>query len=182
MRADSTRDYDYSGHYATAKRLPGVLERVKSGETLTGFEEACREVRQELLDHAGGDDIPVTRRLLVDAVLGSWILLQSADSYLASIGEGVVDKRNRRLRRIVLDRQRVADSLVKQVQALGVDPSRPKLAALATLLGSAEPPNGNGAACAAQDGDAAGPDDPTPHPPPEAATEPLRRSDGATED
>jgi hypothetical protein len=59
----------------------------------------------------------------VEAALGTKIVLDSLDRYLfelAGLG-GLVNRRNRRAYSIVADRMRVADSLTRQLQALGLD-------------------------------------------------------------
>ena len=59
----------------------------------------------------------------MEAALGTKIVLDSLHRYLfelAGLG-GLVNRRNRRAYSIVADRQRVADSLTRQLAAVGLD-------------------------------------------------------------
>jgi hypothetical protein len=125
-RARRPRAYHQSGRYTLTRRLPGVLERVADqtlpDTALTPLEAAARAWRRDVLTDLGGD-VPATRLALVDAAVGSWIILTSVDRYLFALAaqDGLVNKRSRRVFAIVADRQRVADSLKGQLLAIGLE-------------------------------------------------------------
>ena len=80
--------------------------------------------RDEILEDLGGDTVSAAKRAILDAAVGSKIILSRLDSFLfelAGSGRGMVNRRGRYAYRIVNDRMRVSDSLVKQLAALGLD-------------------------------------------------------------
>jgi hypothetical protein len=122
------RPYLASGHIIVAKAMPFLVERVTDPavpETaLTPLERTVRGWRAEILEDLGGDAVSAAKRAILDAAVGSKIILSSLDSFLfalAGSGRGLVNRRGRYAYRIVNDRMRVADSLVKQLATLGLD-------------------------------------------------------------
>ena len=122
------RTYHRSGEHIVAKAMPFLVERVTDSavpETaLSPLERTVRGWRDEILEDLGGDTVSAARRAILDAAVGSKIILSSLDAFLfqlASSGQGMVNRRGRYAYRIVSDRQRVADSLVKQLSTLGLD-------------------------------------------------------------
>lgn len=122
------RPYHQHGQGLIAKALPYLLDRVKDlaigADALSPLERAARGWRAEVLDDLGGAEVvPATKRAVLDAALGSKILLDSLDRYLFELAGtgGLVNRRNRRAFAIVTDRMRVADGLARQLQALGLD-------------------------------------------------------------
>jgi hypothetical protein len=122
------RPYLASGHLIVAKALPFLVERVTDPavpETaLSPLERTVRGWRDEILEDLGGDTVSAARRTVLDAAVGSKIVLSSLDAFLfqlASSGRGMVNRRARHAFPIVHDRMRVADSLVKQLATLGLD-------------------------------------------------------------
>ncbi len=122
------RPYQHSGHHVVNKALPYLLERVTDpaipDETLSPVELAARAWRQEVIADLGGlNTVPAAKRALLDAATGTKIILDSLDRYLFELAErgGLVNRRNRKAFGIVQDRMRVADSLARQLQALGMD-------------------------------------------------------------
>ncbi len=123
------RPYLASGHHIVAKALPLLVERVTDpgvpDERLSPLERAVRGWRDEILMDLGGPEtVSAAKRAVLDAAVGSKIILSSLDGFLfelASSGRGMVNRRGRYAYRIVNDRMRVADSLVKQLAALGLD-------------------------------------------------------------
>ncbi len=122
------RPYNPSGQHVVAKAVPYLVQRVTDpsvpDETLTPLERAVRGWRLEILEDLGGDAVSAAKRAVLDAAVGSKIILSSLDSFLfdlAGSGRGMVNRRGRYAYRIVNDRMRVADSLVKQLAALGLD-------------------------------------------------------------
>lgn len=122
------RPYQRSGLHVVNKALPFLLERVANAavpdELLSTVELAARAWRQEILADLGGSDaVPAAKRALLDAATGTKIILDSLDRYLFELAEigGLVNRRNRKAFAVVQDRMRVADSLTRQLQALGMD-------------------------------------------------------------
>ena len=111
-----------------AKSLPLLVERVTDPavpETaLSPLERTVRGWRDEILEDLGVDTVSATKRAILDAAVGSKIILSSLDSFLfelAGSGRGMLNRRGRYAYRIVNDRMRVSDSLVKQLVALGLE-------------------------------------------------------------
>ncbi len=111
-----------------SKAVPYLLERVTDlsvpDETLSPVELAARAWRQEVIADLGGlESVPAAKRALLDAATGTKIILDSLDRYLFELAEsgGLVNRRNRKAFAVVQDRMRVADSLSRQLQALGMD-------------------------------------------------------------
>ena len=122
------RPYHRSGEHIITKAMPFLVERVTdpavSETALSPLERIVRGWRAEILDDLGGDTVSAAKRATLDAAVGSKIILSSLDAFLfqlASSGQGMVNRRGRYAYRIVSDRQRVADSLVKQLSTLGLD-------------------------------------------------------------
>jgi hypothetical protein len=122
------RQYLASGHLIVAKAAPYLVERVADlrvpDDALTPVERTVRGWRAEILEDLGGDTVSAAKRAILDAAVGSKIILSSLDAFLfqlASSGRGLVNRRGRYAYRIVHDRLRVADSLVKQLATLGLD-------------------------------------------------------------
>jgi hypothetical protein len=111
------RPYQRSGEHIVAKALPFLVERVTDPAVPeTALSPLERTVR--------GWRVSAARRAILDVAVGSKIILSSLDSFLfqlASSGRGMVNRRARYAFRIVNDRMRVADSLVKQLATLGLD-------------------------------------------------------------
>jgi hypothetical protein len=142
------RPYHRSGEHVITRALPYLLERVADqgipDQELSPIERAARSWRIEVLDDLGGpESVPATKRAVLDAALGSKILLDSLDRYLFALAaeDGLVNRRNRRAFAIVSDRMRVADGLARQLQALGLErkeaPAPDLKAYLATRAGQA---------------------------------------------
>lgn len=108
--------------------VPELLARIAdvgvSAAELTPVELAAREWRNEVLEDLGGPGaVSAARRALVGAAVGSKILLDSIDRYLFELAaaDRLVNRRSRRVFAIVADRMRVADSLARQLQTLGLE-------------------------------------------------------------
>jgi hypothetical protein len=122
------RPYHRSGEHIVAKAMPFLVERVTDpavpGTALSPLERTVRGWRDEILEDLGGDTVSAAKRAVLDAAVGSKIVLSSLDAFLfalAGSGRGLVNRRGRYAYRIVNDRMRVADSLVKQLSTLGLD-------------------------------------------------------------
>jgi len=122
------RPYQRSGLHVVNKALPYLLERVTDlaipDETLSPVELAARTWRQAVIADLGGlESVSAAKQALLDAATGSKIILDSLDRYLFKLAEsgGLVNRRNRKAFAVVQDRMRVADSLTRQLQALGTE-------------------------------------------------------------
>jgi hypothetical protein len=122
------RPYHRSGEHIITKALPFLVERVGDAtvpdHALTPLERTVRGWRAEILDDLGGDTVSAAKRAVLDAAVGSKIILSSLDAFLfqlASSGQGMVNRRGRYAYRIVSDRMRVADGLARQLQTLGLE-------------------------------------------------------------
>jgi len=119
------RRYDQSGVNTLKRQLPDVLARVSDDtlarDKLAPLEVAARDWRESVIRDLGGrDTITTTKLALVNATLGSWLLLNTVDSYLMRVDCGIIDRKHKALDPIAEQRTRMADSLVRQLQALGL--------------------------------------------------------------
>jgi hypothetical protein len=146
------RLYQKTGATFLGKRLPSILARI-SDDTITDLsplEQAAKSWRDAMIDHLGGlDAITPPQRTLLATACGSWILLSTLDSYcfeLAATG-GLVSRKHRQAFPVVEQRARLADSLVRQLQTLGIDRKAPPVQTLAEIIDAAKTAhaNGNGA-------------------------------------
>lgn len=101
-----------------SRALPHLTERVADAsvpdDALTAVERAAREWRRDVLADVGGAEaVSATRRALLDAAVGSVIILHSLDAFLFQMAaeQGLASRKYRRAFPIVGDRMRVADSL-----------------------------------------------------------------------
>lgn len=120
------RPYHRHGHGAVTKAMPYLLERVADpalpDDQLTPLDAAARAWRTEAEQDLGGE-LAATKRAALDVAMGSFILLSSVERYtfgLAARG-GLVNRRSRRAFPILETRMRLADSFMKQLQALGLE-------------------------------------------------------------
>jgi hypothetical protein len=127
-----SRSYQQHGLHTLKKALPHLVERVADesipSDALTPVESAAREFRADVLADLGGrEHVTATKLALLNACVGTWIVLSSLDHYvfeLAGSG-GLVNRRTRVAFGVVTDRQRVADTLVRQLLALGLEKRSP---------------------------------------------------------
>jgi hypothetical protein len=101
MTKPAKRSYHQHGAGVVSKAWPYLLERVKDqlirDDELSPIERAARSWRVEVLDDLGGQEaVPATKRAVLDAALGSKILLDSLDRYLFALAveDGLVNHRN----------------------------------------------------------------------------------------
>ena len=119
-KSDHARPYQQHGAYALENALAKVGSDAWMDELgLPG--EALRAWRQGLIDDLGGEDKVSTAQLaLVDLAVRSYLMLEHIDRWVLST-QNIVNKRDRKVFRIVLDRQRMADSLAKYLGMLGLE-------------------------------------------------------------
>ena len=125
---DGARPYTRSGLHIVSRALPHLTERVADAsipdEALSPVERVARDWRRDVLaDLGGGEAVSAARRAVLDAAVGSLIVLHSLDAYLFGLAaaQGLASRKYRRAFPIVADRIRVADSLARPLQALGLD-------------------------------------------------------------
>ena len=121
-RNRATREYHRTGAYPVERALPFLVERVKdphvADAALTPVERGARAWRGEVLHDLGGPEtVSAAKLALVEAALGTKIVLDSLDRYLFELAsiDGLANRRNRRAYSIVADRMRVADCLTRQL-------------------------------------------------------------------
>jgi hypothetical protein len=122
------RAYHQSGLHTLKKNLPHVLDRINDdtvpARDLSPLEAAARQWRDSVISDLGGREaLTTTKHALVNATLGSWLLLSTIDGYLFELAgkTGVVNRRTRSVFAVVEQRARIADSLLRQLVALGLD-------------------------------------------------------------
>ena len=125
---DGARPYTRSGRNIVSRALPHLTDRVADAsipdDALTPVELAARAWRRDVLADLGGPEVVIAARLaLLDAVVGSVIVLHSLDTFLFRMAgeQGLASRKYRRAFPIVTDRTRVADSLARQLQTLGLE-------------------------------------------------------------
>jgi hypothetical protein len=125
---EPSRRYDRSGVNSLRRLLPALLDRVNDDavltETLTDVEQIMRTFRNDLIADTGGRSTITSAKLaLVNAAVGSWLVLSCVDRYLVELAEvgQLVSRKHRRLFPIAEQRMRIADSLTRQLQTLGLD-------------------------------------------------------------
>jgi hypothetical protein len=140
-RRRDKRQYHRSGQHTLRRALPELLARVRDPDLadaeLSPIERAARAWRHDVVaDLGGAAAMPATKAALLDAIVGTKILLDSIDRYVIELAaqDGLVSRRYRSAFRIVSDRMRVADGLAKQLQALGLAAAAPAPPDLAVYL------------------------------------------------
>jgi hypothetical protein len=149
------------------RALPFLVERVKdprvADDALTPVERGARAWRGEVLRDLGGPEaVSAAKLALVEAALGTKIVLDSLDRYLFELAslDGLANRRNRRAYSIVADRMRVADSLTRQLAAVGLDRQERPAIDLTTYLAQRRSSGARAESQATQAGDDYAPDEP----------------------
>ncbi len=123
-KSDHARPYQQHGAYA----LENALAKFGSDawiDKLGPPGDALRAWRQGLINDLGGEDkISTAQRAIIDMAVRTFLLLEHIDQWVLS-NQAIVNKRDRKVFRIVLDRQRMADSLAKYLQMLGLEKRAP---------------------------------------------------------
>ena len=80
------RPYHRSGEHIVAKAVPYLVQRVADPNipdaSLTPLERTVRGWRLEILQDLGGDAVSAAKRAVLDAAVGSRIILSTLDSFL----------------------------------------------------------------------------------------------------
>ncbi len=73
------------------------------------------------MDDLGGEEnVAATKRALIDACVGTWLILSSLDRYIFSAKNAIVNTQSRKVYTCIGDRMRIADSLTRQLSAVGL--------------------------------------------------------------
>jgi hypothetical protein len=125
---EPSRGYQQHGAHALRRALPHLLQRVNDDavpiDALTPVEQAARTLRQTMLaDLGGAERVTAAKRVLVDNIIGSWIVAQSLDRFVFTLAEteGLASRKHRRAWPVIEQRMRVASVLTSQLQVLGLD-------------------------------------------------------------
>ena len=88
----------------------------------TRFGRALYMWREQLIADLGGDStVTVAQLQIIETAVRTKLILDSVDAYLADLGSGIINKRNRKLYPVVQQRTALADSLLRQLTALGLE-------------------------------------------------------------
>lgn len=94
---------------------------VRTVDSRTAAGRALMEWRRALLDDLGGEEALSTQRLaLVDVATRTKLFIDSVDSWCLE-QDSLLNKRRRALYPVVLERCRLADSLLRTLEAIGLD-------------------------------------------------------------
>ena len=105
--------------------MQGTLKRIRDGggdwlAELGDVGQVVRELKAELIADLGGEErVSTAQRIIVEQTAKTWTMLQSIDAWLLRQGS-LVNKRNRVLFPVVLQRQSLEDSLVRNLRTLGL--------------------------------------------------------------
>lgn len=111
------------GHYLLQRTLEEATERslqVFPQDTPAGRE--YQRKRRGFIDALGGEET-VSPQLdeIIDEVLMLELLIRNINAYLVELGPKIVNRRYKRLAPICLQRQQLADSRLRHLQALGLE-------------------------------------------------------------
>src|SRR5262245_34115138 len=124
--------------FTTLKRAVNSLgNRVIDRRTVTG--RALAKWRRDLIADLG-DDVSTQQSAVVDLAVKSKLLLDSIDAWLLT-QKSIVNARKRALIAVVVQRQQLADGLLRYLMALGLDRKR-KVKTLEEILSEGEKPEG----------------------------------------
>jgi len=118
------RECQHGSHGLRA--MQGALARIhdSGGDWLADLGnvgQVVRELKAELIADLGGDEcVSTAQRIIVDQTAKAWTMLQSVDAWLLR-QKSLVNKRNRVLFPVVLQRQTLEDSLVRNLRTLGLE-------------------------------------------------------------
>lgn len=116
--------------------LESALRKLGQGwlEELGPVGEALRAWREGLIEDLGGDEsVSTQKRAVIDLCVREYLMLESVDRWLLA-QPSLVNKRRRRLFDVVLQRQRIADSLAKHLEMLGLERGARELPSLEAYI------------------------------------------------
>lgn len=104
-------------------------------KTSTISSRASRWWRQDILADLGGEEnVSAAKAALLDASIGTFVVLHTIDAYFFGLGGGRVNKRSKKLFGVVIERMRVAETLTRQLQAIGLEKKRPPAISLQSYI------------------------------------------------
>lgn len=119
-RPPKNRPYQRHGLYVLKGALSAVGKDRGWLESLGDTGENLRAWRDAIIADLGGEDaISAQERVVVEAATTTYLLLSSVDRFLLE-QESLVNKSRRKLFPVVLERQRLADALVRYLDTLGL--------------------------------------------------------------
>ena len=108
------------------RAMQGTLKRIRDGggdwlAELGDVGQVVRELKVDLIADLGGEErVSTAQRIIVEQTAKTWTMLQSVDAWLLR-QKSLVNRRNRMLFPVVLQRQTLEDSLVRNLRALGLE-------------------------------------------------------------
>jgi hypothetical protein len=109
------------GHYLVQQAVERALELGQAlVDPTTQAGVTLAEQRQAFIDAKGGDPSP-QQIAIIDEVMRLNLLIAHIDRYLIELRDGIVNRRHKRLAPIVEQRQKLADSRLRHLQALGLE-------------------------------------------------------------
>jgi hypothetical protein len=88
----------------------------------SAYGKAVHFFEQQYIEDLGGESVVSAGQMqLIQMAAKTALLLSSVDCYIAELGSAIINKRNRCLFPIVLQRQQLADSHLRQLTALGLE-------------------------------------------------------------
>ncbi len=134
------RDYSNSGVNSLRKALSTrhrgklrcmVMDKL---DKRSRFARVLEEWRSGVIESRGGvDAFTPQMHTILDAIITDMILLAQLDTYLRTL-PSIVNHRKRAVLPVVEQRMRIADSLIKHLQAIGLDRVSPQAVGLYTFL------------------------------------------------
>jgi hypothetical protein len=138
-RKKPTRPYQKHGHYLLKRVVMELGSRTIDRRTTVG--KALLEWRAEIIRDLGGD-VSAQRRAVIDDAVTTKLVLDSIDNWLLQ-QPSLINARKRCLFPVVLQRQQLADSLLRHLSALGLERKAKQVTDLRTYLAERES-QGNG--------------------------------------
>lgn len=142
------RELDGAGRKKNGRETHG-LHRVKRSireaqaagmkliDARTTAGRALYEQREAWITDRGGPEALSAQQLaILDSALRTKMLLDYCDSYLLQLGDKIVNRRHKRLVPIALQRSQLADTLLRQLIAIGLDRKARPVKRLHELLAS----------------------------------------------
>jgi hypothetical protein len=87
----------------------------------TKASKELHDVQETIVEHLGGwERISAQQVMVVESLARTYVLLKLVDSYAFTNGL-IIDKRKRKMHRILIDRTRLADSMLKHAALLGLE-------------------------------------------------------------
>ncbi len=116
----SPRPYHRHGLHALKRRVQ--VHGLEGIDKRSGAGRALAEWRRELVADLGGPEaLSAQQRAVVDVASTTKLLLDTVDRWLLEQGDGLVNRKRRAVYPVVLQRQQLADALVRYMGQLGLE-------------------------------------------------------------